>query len=59
MVGWLLLEGSSLSQALLMDNGFHFGSLMSQSRRNGFVSLPRLINVNEFVSHLVGQVLFK
>ena len=34
-----------------MDNGSHWGSLESQSLRNGFVTLSRLIDVNDFVSH--------
>ena len=33
-------------------NGSHCGSLESQSLRNGFVTLSRLIDVNDFVSHL-------
>ena len=35
-----------------VDNGSHRCSLESQSLRNGFVTLFRLIDVNHFVSHL-------
>ncbi len=35
-----------------VDNGSDRGSLESQSLRNGFISLSRLIHVNYFVSHL-------
>ncbi len=38
--------------SLFVDNGSHRGSLESQSLRNGFVTLSRLIDVNDFVSHL-------
>ncbi len=36
----------------LVDNGSDRGSLESQSLRNGFITLSRLIHVNYFVSHL-------
>ena len=35
-----------------VDNGSHWCSLESQSPRNGFLALSRLIDVNDFVSHL-------
>ena len=35
-----------------VDNGSHRGSLKSQSLRNGFVTLSRLIHVKFFVCHL-------
>ncbi len=35
-----------------VDNGSDRGSLESQSLRNGFITLSRLIHVNYFVSHL-------
>ncbi len=35
-----------------VDNGSDSGSLESQSLRNGFITLSRLIQVNYFVSHL-------
>ncbi len=35
-----------------VDNGSDHGSLESQSRRNCFITLSRLIHVNYFVSHL-------
>ncbi len=35
-----------------VDNGSDHGSLESQSLRNGFITLSRLIHVNYFVSHL-------
>ncbi|MEQ2286846.1 hypothetical protein AMECASPLE_006666 [Ameca splendens] len=34
------------------DNGSHCGSPRSQNLRNGFVTLSRLRNFNDFVSHL-------
>ncbi len=37
---------------VFVDNGSDRGSLESQSLRNGFISLSRLIHVNYFVSHL-------
>ncbi len=36
----------------IVDNGSVRGSLESQSLRNGFITLSRLIHVNYFVSHL-------
>ncbi len=38
--------------SLFVDNGSDHGSLESQSLRNGFITLSRLIHVNYFVSHL-------
>ncbi len=35
-----------------VDNGSDRGSLESQSLRNGFITLSRLMHVNYFVSHL-------
>ncbi len=35
-----------------VDNGSDHGSLESQSLRNGFITLSRLIDVNYYVSHL-------
>ncbi len=35
-----------------VDNGSDCGSLESQSLRNGFITLSRLIHVNYFVSHM-------
>ncbi len=35
-----------------VDNGSDHGLLESQSLRNGFITLSRLIHVNYFVSHL-------
>ncbi len=36
-----------------VDNGSDCGSLESQSLRNGFITLSRLIHANYFVSHLM------
>ncbi len=38
--------------SLFVDNGSDLGSLESQSLRNGFITLSRLIHVNYLVSHL-------
>ncbi len=35
-----------------VDNGSDHGSVEAQSLRNGFITLSRLIHVNDFVSHL-------
>ncbi len=38
--------------SLFVDNGSDRGPLESQSLRNGFITISRLIHVNYFVSHL-------
>ena len=38
-----------------VDNGSHSGSLESRRLRNGFVTLSRLIDVDDFVSHPLGN----
>ncbi len=48
LVGWPLLGTVSP----FVDNGSDHGSLESQSLRNGFITLSRLIHFNYFVSHL-------
>ncbi len=50
LVGRPSWKGSTLFQSSpFMDNGSDRGSLESQSLRNGFITLSRLIHVNYFV----------
>lgn len=39
-----------------LDNGSHYGSLVFQSLRNGFVTLSRLIDVHDLVSSVPSSV---
>lgn len=51
--GWPAPPGKVHHFSLFVDNDFHYGSLESLILRNGFLTLSRLTDFNNFVSHPV------